>query len=351
MPDKEAITGLTCPKCGGIVPIPEGQTVVQCPYCELRSVVHGEHGLHHYQVSCRVTRDQAVQAMKGFLGSNMAIAMDARGRSTLSEAFVVYLPFWVGWGRVMAWAFGEKQVGSDDHRRYEPREVKIVEEMSWNGAACDVGEFGVTQVPLTDQQLEPYRPDDLHRVGLVFEPVGSETDARQAAFESYQTRTRDRANLDRIAQLFVRIARPRLGVVYFPLWVLRYQYRGRTFQVVVDGYSGKILYGKAPGNTLYRAAILVGGMALGALIGVDGTGVVLSLSSNSSSGKGTLLFALGALVVGFGMIFAAYRAFRYGEQYEYRSGPAQVTGAIGPLVNAGDTLQTIGKVINTLEKF
>jgi hypothetical protein len=348
----DALKGLTCPKCGGIVAIPEGQTIVKCPYCDLRSVVHGDRGLYHYQVSCQINRQQAVEAMTNFLGSNMAIAMDARKRAAVSEVFLVYLPFWAGWGRAMAWAFGEKEVGSQDHRHYEPREIKIVEDMTWNGAACDVGEFGVTQVTLNDQSLEPFNPDVLHRAGLVFEPVGSESDARSAAYNSYQTRIQQKAGLDRISQLFVRIARPRLGVVYYPLWVLRYQYRGRTFQIVIDGSSGKVLYGKAPGNTLYRAGILVVGMAAGALIGVDGPALALSLSGNShGNGNGVFWVAIAALVFGFGLMAGAYRAFRYGEQYEFLSGPARTTGAVGNFSSGSEALQTLGKVINTLEKF
>jgi hypothetical protein len=345
----DALKGLNCPKCGGVVPIPEGQIIVQCPFCDLRSVVHGERGLSHYQVTCRVNRQQALAALSTFLGSNMAIAMDARKRGAISEAFVVYLPFWTSWGRAMAWAFGEKEVGSQDHRHFETREVKIVDDMTWNGAACDVGEFGVTEVTLTDQQMEPYNPDILHRVGLVFEPVGSETEARGAAFHSFEDRMRNKTGLDRISQLFLRIVRSRLGVVYYPLWVLRYQYRGRTFQVVVDGYTSKVLYGKAPGNTLYRAAVLVGGMALGSVIGLDVS--ALALSATRGNNGNIIWGAIAALVFGFGMMWAAYRAFRYGEQYEYHSHPAQVTGAVGAFGVSSDTLQTIGKVINTLEKF
>ena len=34
--------------------------------------------------------------------------------------------------------------------------------------------------------------------------------------------------------------------------------------------SGRVLYGKAPGNIYYRALMLVGGTALGAFVLVDG---------------------------------------------------------------------------------
>jgi hypothetical protein len=192
--------------------------------------------------------------------------------------------------------------------------------MAWNGAACDVGEFGVDSLPLKDQPLEPFAAEGLHAAGMVFEPAGSLSEARNAGEKDFNERVRKMVDLDRVAQIFVRFARQRLNLVYYPLWVLRYLYRGRSFQVVVDGYSGQVLYGKAPGNTFYRAAVLVGGMALGALVGVDGSALALYLlgRSDGDGGEGVVFAALALVGAGFTLMAAAYRKFRYGEQFEFR---------------------------------
>ena len=257
-----------------------------------------------------------VKTMTRFFTSNWAIARDLRRRARLSEAFVVHLPFWTVWARVAAWVFGEKKVGSGDNVRYKPREIRVVQDMTWNGAACDVGEFGVNQVPPVDEHLEPFDPDELHRSGMVFEPVNSFSDARQSADERFKAHVRARSKLDRLAQLFIRSLRRRYALVYHPLWVLRYLYRGRAFQVTVDGFTGKVLYGKAPGNTLFRAGILVLGMAFGAFLAITVPALILG----AGGGDDGFFFALALFAAGFGIMFASYRAFRYGEQYEYRRG-------------------------------
>ena len=329
MSAKDSLHGLTCPNCGGVVPIPEGQRIVRCPYCEMRSFVRGERGLRRYQVAQKVQRQGAMEALRGFFKSNWAIARDVGRRAQLAESFLVYLPFWSVWGRVAGWAFGEEKVGSD-HPHYEPREVRIVQDMSWNGAACDVGEFGVTHAPIgTQDELEPFNPDALHHAGMVFEPAGSFGEARETAENQFQEDVRRKAKLDRLSQLFVRSFRRHFGLVYYPLWVMRYLYRGRVFQVVVDGYSGKVLYGKAPGNTLYRAGVLVAGMALGAFVAIDAAAFFISSSGNSSSDNaiGAGIFAF---IIGLGIMLAAYRAFRYGEQYEYRRKSVRSDGSSGP---------------------
>lgn len=298
------------------MPVPEGQLIVSCPYCELRSFVRGSRGVLRYQALARVDRDQATQKLHKFLTSSWAIAPVAARQAVLSEVFLTYLPFWTVWGRVAGWVFGEKRVGSGDDKHYEPHEVRVVQDMSWNGAACDVGEFGVSRVRLADRDLQPFNPDALHQAGMVFEPVGAFAEARAAAEREFEKDVRQKARLDRFSQVFMRTLRRRYALVYHPLWVLRYLFRGRSFQVVVDGISGEILYGKAPGNTLYRAAILVFGMALGAFLAIDGPAFILSNSNDDN----VLIAALAVLVIGFGIMLVAYRTFRHGEQYEFRPG-------------------------------
>ena len=354
MSEKESIQGLSCPNCGGMVPIPEGQSIVRCPFCDRRSFVKGERGLRRYQVPVKIQRENALAALQRFFTSNMAIARGVARQSQLVEAFLVYLPFWTIWARIIGWAFGEKQQGSGEHRRYEPREVRLVQEMTWSGAACDVGEFGVNELLLTNQEMQPFNPDQLHLSGMVFEPANSFSDARQAAEQDFQAQVNRRAGLDRLSQLFLRPFRHRMGLVYYPLWVLRYLYRGRAFQLVVDGHSGKVLYGKAPGNTTYRAAVLVLGMAAGAFLTVDVTALILYATRNSHDVPFWLVLL--PLVGGLVLMYTGYRRFRYGEQYEYRTNKGSSSSITGTLTQAlsgelapgvGNPLEMITGVTNS----
>jgi len=345
MSENDALQGLSCPRCGGMVPIPEGEAIVACPFCDLRSVVSGERGVRRYQVPTQITREQAEAVFKRFLSGNLAIARNAASRAQISEVLLVHLPFWAVWGQVATWLFGYRRVKNGDHYSNIPKEERVTETMSWNAAACDVGEFGVTQISLDGRPLEAFNADNLHRSGLVFEPLGSAEEMRKAAWAAFEERSRGRTNLSHVSQSFMRVIRPRLGLVYYPLWVVRYLYRGRSFQVVVDGYSGEALYGKAPGNSWYRAAALVGGMALGAILTVDVPALIIN--SSDEAGMGIIISA----AIGIGLMYAAWRTFRHGEHYEYRrhksgSGiPAIISTAVkdvdGANININDVIRLL----------
>lgn len=346
----DAVKGLNCPFCGGMVPIPEGQIIVACPYCGQNATVSGERGVRRYQAPLRIDREQALERMRGFISGKIQVARDCARKAQITEVFLVHLPFWAVWARGVAYAFGQVQVGSGDNKRYEPREKKLVREMNWNLPACEVGEFGVRQISLENCPLEPFDAGALHRSGMVFEPVGSAEAALASAREHFEETIKSEIKMERTAQTFTRLVRPRLGLVYFPLWVVRYLYHGRAFSVVVDGFSGQVLYGKAPGSVGYRAAVLVGGMATGAVVAIDLPAFLLSLESSGSDDDGTG-FVLVLFVVGLLIMYAAYRTFRHGEHYEYhRYGKPKGAGLTGAL-NLPGSPRALQQMVANLEKY
>jgi hypothetical protein len=122
--------------------------------------------------------------------------------------------------------------------------------------------------------------------------------------------------------------------------------------VVVDGFSGKVLYGKAPGSVGYRAGVLVGGMALGAVVTVDLPVLILAASSSSDE-ESPLMIAGMIMLAGLGILYGAYRAFRYGEHYEYhRYGKPK--GSVVPgsdLPKLSGKLKQVEMLARSLEKF
>ncbi len=314
MPD--IISGLTCPNCSGTLQIREGQRIVKCPFCDARSLVMGESGTARYQVARQVNRDTAAQAVRGFWqGFNKA--MDLGQRAHITELFLTYIPYWRAGAQVAGWVFGEEKVTRDKSTHWEPREKQVMEAMEWTGAAGDVAEFGVTRIDLKDASFAAYDPDALHAEGMVFEPSGSLTNAADAARQSWIVRAQRKTGIDRLSQTFLRFLREALALVYYPLWVARYTYRQRAYQVVVDGQSGKVLYGKAPGNIYFRALMLVGGTAFGSFVLVDGLAVAAAIVSNSKDDDSVALL-VAPIAAGIALIAGGYRLFRWGEEIEQK---------------------------------
>lgn len=325
--------GLTCPSCRGVVPVPEGVRLVKCPYCGERSLVQGERGIYRWQVNRQVDRDQAQALVRQFF-SGIRKAIGLRREAKIREMFLVYLPYWQVNAFVAGVMLGRVKSGKDSTR---PIEVEVAEEMDWNDAAADVSEFGVQRVSFTRTDLLPYDAAGLHREGMVFEPTESRTEAVAEAERHFIHRGRRKRSLKTKYFEKFHILRPHLSLVYYPLWVTRYEFRGRNYQVVVDGVRQKLLYGKAPGNIFYRAAALVISMALGNLLLVNGT-ILAGLFAGNSSDDDSGAFLCLPVMIGLGLIVFGYRAFRYGEEVEEIQSEAKKAALAGEADKPGGWL-------------
>ena len=307
---KEQSQGLICPNCSGVVPVAEGARIVTCPYCQMRSLMQGERGVLRWQMQNRIERDAALDTVRGFF-SGIKKARDLSQQAEIKDLFLVYLPYWRVEAYVAGWMFGRVKSGKNSTR---PVEVEVAEVMYWNDAAVDVSEFGVHRVKLSKSELQPYDAEQLHAEAMVFEPAESRTDALAEATEYFTDQAKSKRSMrTRFFEKFHHL-RQQLSLVYYPLWVARYVYRGRNYQVVVDGVQGKIAYGKAPGNIFYRAAALVLGLAVGNFVMVDGSALLLNIFSGKDDGG--LVPLLLAVAAGAAIIVWGYRSFRYGEEIE-----------------------------------
>lgn len=311
MTTKSTAHGLTCPNCSGVVPVPEGIRIVTCPFCDMRSYVQGDRGVRRWQITNQIPREKAMQSVNGFF-KGMNKAFDLKKEAQIRELFLVYLPYWRVHAFVAGWIFGRVKSGKDSTK---PVEVEVMEEMEWNDAATDVSEFGVHRVAIGTSDLEPYNAEELHAEGMVFEPVESPSEALEEARSHFVYKGHRKKTLKQVFFDKFHILRKKFSLVYYPLWVGRYEYRNRSYQVVVDGVKGDVLYGKAPGNTFYRAAMLISGMAVGNFILVNGTIIAGRILAESPDDDSLFVLIL-PVSVGIGLIIAGYRKFRYGEEVE-----------------------------------
>lgn len=309
-PPKEKSAGLICPNCAGVVPVAEGTRIVKCPYCGHHSLVQGDRGIRRWHVPRRIDRVAAETAMRGFL-KGMRKASDLSRTAKIEETLLIYLPFWNVESTVAGWLFGRVRKDKDETK---PDEHYVFESMQWNDAAVDVTEFGVHHIVLQRDDLRPFDSQALHAEAMVFEPTESQTEAMDEARSHFVYRSRSQAGQTRTTYENIQLLRPEFTLVYYPVWLIRYSYRNRIYQTTIDGVHGRVMYGKAPGNVMYRAAALVAGLATGNLVLVNGT--ILAAMSSSDSDDNGLGLLLAPIVIGIALILYGYRQFRYGEEVE-----------------------------------
>jgi hypothetical protein len=309
------VRGLSCPSCGGALEVDPGVRVVVCPYCAAPLLAAGEAGVRRFAVEPAVDAAHAREAAAKWLAAGWNKDRALPREAAFADSFLTFLPFFRVQADVVGYALGTelrtRTVGSGKNRRTETYEVDVErparKHFDRTFAAVNVAEWGVRKVDLTGDRLIPFDADALERTGMVFSPTGSEAEVRSDALERYKEEGDPARGLKRVRFRFLETLRERMSVIYYPLWILRYRFRGRSYQVVVDAQDGSLAFGKAPGNDLYRALMLIASEAAACFLFT--TGLQWLATADSDDGCGVFLGLGAAALVIFGW---GWKRFRYG---------------------------------------
>lgn len=311
-PPAHRVTGLSCPSCGGTLEVAPGLRVVTCPFCDTPLLAVGEVGIRRFAVAAEVDAERAREVTRGWWRRGWNKDPRLAREAETAEAFLCFLPFFRVEADAIGYAFGTEQrrrtVGSGNNRRTETYEVDVErraeKHLDETFPAVNVAEWGVQRVDLGGDRLLPYDGEALGRQGMVFPPTASESAILSAALAAFAEQADPARGLHRVRFRFLETLRERLTVVHYPLWVVRYRFRDRSYQTLIDAQDGELAYGKAPGNDLYRALMLVGTQAATCFVATT------ALQWGDTSHDHGWIFLLAALC--FGVIGWGWRKFRYG---------------------------------------
>mgnify|MGYP001820006534 CR=1 FL=1 len=319
---KRLLTGLTCASCGGSVDVQEGFTNVECRYCRTPQAVVGDRGVARVMVLNTLDREQASRTVHRWFRRGIRKDPALKKEARYQEAFLAWFPFVRARMDAVGWVLGvrEKKVkrGKTWKTVREPVERQIERVVDLTLPAADMAEFGVHRVDLGGDEIQPLDEGLLRSRGMVFRPSRSLEETAEELRERAIQEIKISNRLDHVSFSWLKSIRRRVALVYYPLWVVRYGFRGRTYQVLVDAEDGSLAYGKAPGNHFYRAFSLVGACAGACFVGttiLQHAGSFLR-SENGLMGLGVVGLALA------GLVYWGYSQFRHGGVVEEGSGLA-----------------------------
>jgi len=318
----KVLKGITCPACGGELDLREGVKTFNCKYCGSLLITKGIDGVIKYNVPAKIQRNIAIQNMQNWLGKGLAKARGLKAMSKLDDAFLVYIPYWRVRADVIGWVFGKERrtqtVNGRTTTYYVDVEKKVQQTYDRTYAACDVAELGVRKVNLAGDEMRLANLEELQSQGMLFNIISSEKEITDHAKEQFVEEAVNSVQVDQVTFQHNDLVRPNVTIVYYPLWIVRYIFQGRTYQVVVDGEDGTICYGKAPGNNLYRAVMGIFGTGLGAyLMTFFG---IFQIVGGGDSLKAALVVYIIAFIIGLFLMAWGYKKFRYGGEIEEGTG-------------------------------
>lgn len=297
--------GLSCPSCGGAIAIQEGDTSVNCAYCGSTLYVEGDKGVFTIAFKNKLTRETAVNAAQGWWRKGFK-ARDLKKTGTFNEVYPIYIPFWNISSRVAGWVCGyEERTHSDSkgHTTTEKiyKEEMVLQDLVFSEIACDPGDLGIRALRNFSGESSF---EDFEMIPT-FESTTSKDDATAHARADAAQRGRSSANVPHVTFENLHVLLKKTSMIYYPVWVVRYSYLDRMYILTVDGVTGEVLSGRAPGDPLFQSLAVTAGTSIGGLAAAGG--ILFTIGAGNEIG---IVGVIGGLII----LGLTYFFFRHGSE-------------------------------------
>jgi hypothetical protein len=281
-----------CPRCGGAVGVREGSRLGRCSHCRAPLLARCADGDLRYALRPSLDAAGAGERVRALL-RGPDVPGDLARRAVLQGIELFFVPYWRFQSTIVGRLRGTRQVrrrGLEALEGEEPgrtrffrsdRELTRTEQVDapireiWRAtlSACPVDDLGVpTLSPLRQRSAGmlvtrhlgaipgmTFFDASLFHLGKVLD-VMVPREAALAQAEALLRRFLDTRGFD-VEGKDLRVLRlqDRTYLLYYPVFVVRFRYRGRVYRATIDGHHGGVIHAHLPGDSRH---------ALGAVLGV-----------------------------------------------------------------------------------
>ena len=277
-----------CNSCGGQAIYDALQTSATCPFCGSNQIMPEAvdtslppSGICPFAI----TRDQAGANFQRWIKGRIFTPSKAKKSAQAEKFSGFYVPYWTfdtltdsaytgqyGKDRVVRDSKGNRRVHTDWYRTGGTLQLFVDDEMTYGTERHDLTIFSRIE-PYDTKSCVPYSPEYLagylserYSVGLhdAWEHAKPQIDRKVESAIKQQITRRYHADHVRISSRQTMYNDLTYKYLLVPLWQSSFDYKGKTFQFMVNGQTGQV-GGKAPVSALRVAIACILGALLAAL--------------------------------------------------------------------------------------
>lgn len=317
----EQRTELSCQNCGAITSISISNLTHTCPFCGSNQVIHrpaAQDGLRPlFLIPFKIEPTTCNTIVKNWISNSWMTPSSLKNLAALGKFTGVYLPFWTFDAHTHA--LWKAEVGHQETERYHDNgewKTRVVTRWRWESGQVklwidDLVVRGTERLSprllgeIQDfnlSELAPYEPKYLAGFSAKSYDIPLEK-AWELGRQEMRERTREACmnqastSLIRNFSMTLDFSDEQWRYVLFPVYLAAYRYQDQTYQVMINGQSGKIS-GQRPADWnkiwLVVAALLSPGLFIG----------FIGLLSIPLAGAGIGIGAIGFLLLVIGVMIS-----------------------------------------------
>ncbi len=239
---------IRCSHCGAPVEFKPGEIIATCKYCGFTTVIETGQAFtfEHSLILNKFDEKSIDDRIHSWMSGGFLKPGDLAKKSKIDLKELVYLPFWV----VSAEA---KSTYKGIFERIAPAIVKegtISKEYDWLVLAREASEFPTHEY---DIPLEGKIPFDFRKIEGFAKLLNSEID-REDALNIAKQEIEDHhrflleQDVDKIVEINTEVTLKQIVYLHAPVWFIKYDYKGKDYQLLIEGTAGTALKGDIPAS-------------------------------------------------------------------------------------------------------
>lgn len=239
---------IRCSNCGAPVEFKPGEIVATCKYCGYTTVIETGQTFvfEHSMLLNKYDETQIEEPIKSWMRGGFLKPSDLAKRSKITEKSLVYLPFWVV-------SVEAETTYKGIFERITPavvKEGKIEKQYDWLVLARKASEFPTREYNVP---LEGKLPYDFRKIEAFAKILNSEVDKDEAVEVAKQQivelhRYLIQQDIDKIIEMKSEIDVEEAVYLHAPIWFVEYDYKGKVYQLLIDGATGTAIKGDIPSS-------------------------------------------------------------------------------------------------------
>jgi hypothetical protein len=239
---------IRCSHCGAPVEFKPGELIATCKYCGYTTVIEtgAPFKFEHSLLLNKYDLAQTDKLIQGWMRSGFMKPSDLARKSKITEKNLVYLPFWVV-------SVEAKTRYKGVFERISPpivKEGKIEKEYNWLVLAREASGFPTREY---DVPLAGKIPYDFRKIEGFAKVLNSEIDREEALDLTKQQieahhRYLLKQDVDKVIEIYTELNVKQAVYLHAPVWFVKYEYKDKTYQLILDGAAGMALKGDIPSS-------------------------------------------------------------------------------------------------------
>lgn len=237
---------IKCPHCGAPIDFRPGEILATCKYCGYTVVIETgkTFDYEHSLLLNSYDQTQVEEPIRNWMREGFLKPQDLAKKAKITEKNLIYLPFWIV-------SVEAESSYKGIFERITPavvKEGKIQKEYDWLILARKATDFPTREYNVPLEGKIPYDFRKIEGFAKVFNSEIEKDEAVELAKEQIEAQHRflSQQDIDKIIDMKTDIKVQQTVYLHAPVWFVKYEYKGESYQLLADGATGTVIKGSIP---------------------------------------------------------------------------------------------------------